>query len=134
MDNLQPLLQPLRILIADDHALIRELLTSFLDTVEGMVVVGEASNGQHAVDLCQRLAPDLVLMDLEMPGMNGITATSTITSATPFIRVVVLTASFSPEQRLAAFQAGASAFLLKSELIDTLIQTIYQVVDVPVRE
>src|SRR4051812_29378106 len=119
-----------RVLIADDHAIIREALASFLDTMDEVVVVGEAANGQRAVDVCQRLYPDLVLMDVDMPGMDGITATSIITTAFPFIHVVVLTASLVLEQRQAAFRAGASAFLLKSDAVETLIDTIYRVVNV----
>ena len=102
----------MRVLIADDHALFRDGLRSLL-TTRGMEVVGEASDGTRAVEMAVRLRPDVVLMDLKMPGINGIEATRRIVEAAPEVAVVVLTASDDDEHLFDAIKSGAQGYLLK---------------------
>ena len=102
------------ILIADDHPLTREALASLLEQ-HGFDVVGHASNGEEAISEAGRLRPRLVLLDLTMPGMDGLTALPHIREASPESEVVVLTASGTDENLLEAIRAGAAGYLLKSE-------------------
>lgn len=102
------------ILIADDHPLTREALASLL-AQHGFDVVGQASDGQEAIAEARRLRPKLVLLDLTMPGMDGLTALPYIREASPETEVVVLTASGTDENLLEAIRAGAAGYLLKSE-------------------
>jgi DNA-binding NarL/FixJ family response regulator len=101
-----------RVLVADDHAVVREGLRLFLDLQEGIEVVGEAEDGAAAVDLAGRLEPDVVLMDLAMPGMDGVAATREIRRAGGS-RVLVLTSSSADESVVAALRAGADGYLSK---------------------
>ena len=103
-----------RILIVDDHPLTREALASLL-TQHGFEVVGQAADGGEAIALASRLRPDLVLLDLMMPGMDGLTALPFVREASPESEVVVLTASGTEENLLAAIRGGAAGYLLKSE-------------------
>jgi DNA-binding NarL/FixJ family response regulator len=103
-----------RVLIVDDHPLTREALASLLDQ-HGFEVAGQAGDGAEAIVLAAELTPDLVLLDLTMPGMDGLTAISRIRDAAPACEVVVLTASGTEENLLAAIRAGAAGYLLKSE-------------------
>jgi len=103
----------MRILLADDHKLFRSSLRSLLEARD-LEVVGEANNGREAIDLATTLKPDLVLMDLSMPILNGIEATRLLTAAMPEIKVVVLTASMEDEDLFEALRAGAHGYLLKS--------------------
>jgi DNA-binding NarL/FixJ family response regulator len=103
-----------RVLIVDDHPLTREALASLLDQ-HGFDVAGQAGDGAEAIGLAAELTPDLVLLDLTMPGMDGLTAISRIRDAAPACEVVVLTASGTEENLLAAIRAGAAGYLLKSE-------------------
>ena len=82
----------MRIVIADDHALFRDGLRSLLST-QGHEIIGEAKNGREAIELARRLKPDLILMDLQMPEVNGIAATRTLTAELPEIKVIILTAT-----------------------------------------
>jgi len=102
-----------RILIADDHALFRDGLRSLL-IANGHEVIGEARNGREAVQLAQELQPDLVLMDVQMPELDGIAATRELTAAMPEIKVVVLTASEEEAKLFDAIKAGAQGYLLKN--------------------
>lgn len=102
-----------RILIADDHALFRDGLRSLL-AARGHEVIAEAKNGREAVDLARQLRPELVLMDLSMPELDGIAATRAIHSEAPEIRVVILTASESDATLFEAIKAGAQGYLLKN--------------------
>ncbi len=104
----------MRILIADDHPLTRDALASLLAR-GGFEVVGEAADGVEALELAQRLEPDLVLLDLTMPGLDGLSALPRLRSACPGCEVVVLTASGTEENLLGAIRAGAAGYLLKSE-------------------
>ena len=103
-----------RILIVDDHPLTREALASLLEQ-DGFDVVGEAADGAEALGLAARLQPDLVLLDLTMPGLDGLAALPRLRDAAPGCEVVVLTASGTEENLLAAIRAGAAGYLLKSE-------------------
>jgi DNA-binding NarL/FixJ family response regulator len=102
----------MRVLIADDHALFRESLRSLL-TARGMEVVGEARHGREAVELARSLKPDIVLMDLTMPEMDGLTATRLISAETPGVKVVILTASDDDANLFEAIKSGAHGYLLK---------------------
>jgi DNA-binding NarL/FixJ family response regulator len=103
----------MRILIADDHALFRDGLRSLLGA-NGHDVIGEAKNGREAIELAKELAPDLVLMDVSMPEMDGLTATRTLTAEIPDVKVVILTASEEDANLFEAIKAGAQGYLIKN--------------------
>jgi len=105
---------PIRIVVADDHPIVRGGLVALLSAADDIEVVGEASDGEMAVRLALESLPDLVLMDLRMPGIDGDVATARILSAQPGIRVVVLTTYESDDSILRAIEAGASGYLLKA--------------------
>jgi DNA-binding NarL/FixJ family response regulator len=103
----------MRILIVDDHPLFRDGLRSLLEA-RGIEVVGEASDGRSAVELAHRLRPDIVLMDLAMPNLDGLAATRLISASLPDVRVVVLTASDDEADLFEAIKSGAQGYLLKN--------------------
>jgi len=103
-----------RILLVDDHPLTRDALAALL-AQQGFEVVGDAASGEEAIDAAERLQPDLVLLDLTMPGMGGLTALPRIREGAPECEIVVLTASDAEENLLAAIRAGAAGYLLKTE-------------------
>ena len=103
----------MNILIADDHALFRDSLRSLLEA-HGLSVVGEARNGREAVELARRLKPDIVLMDLSMPELDGLSATRLISADQPEVKVVVLTASDEDSKLFEAIKSGAQGYLLKN--------------------
>jgi DNA-binding NarL/FixJ family response regulator len=114
----------IRLLIADDHALVRDALTKLLGETEDIEVVGVAQDGRRAVALALETDPDVVLMDLEMPDLNGIEATSELQRLRPQVRVVVLT-TFSDRQRiLGALDAGALGYLLKDADPDEIVRGV----------
>jgi two-component system, NarL family, response regulator LiaR len=116
--------KPVRILIADDHAMVRSGLAAFLDAFDDLELVGEAADGLEAVKLCDELQPDIVLMDMLMPGMDGPAATRLIHARWPATRVIALT-SFGQESLVqGALQAGAISYLLKNVSHDELAQAI----------
>lgn len=102
----------MRLVIADDHALFRDSLKSLL-VARGIEVVGEAGNGEEAVTLARQLRPDIVLMDLSMPDMDGLAATRLISAELPEVKVVVVTASSEDEDLFEAIKSGAEGYLLK---------------------
>jgi two-component system nitrate/nitrite response regulator NarL len=104
----------MRILLVDDHPITRAALSALLEG-HGFTVAGEAADGEEAIELARRLLPDLVLLDLSMPGMDGLTALPRLREAAPETEVVVLTASGTEENLLAAIRGGAAGYLLKSE-------------------
>ena len=104
---------PLRVLLADDHPLFRQGLRAALEETPSVEVVGEATNGREAVDLAVALAPDVVLMDIQMPALNGIEATRQILNAHPETHVLVLTMFDNDNSVFAAIRAGAKGYLLK---------------------
>lgn len=116
----------MRVLIADDHPLFRDGLRSLLDA-RGIEVVGEAQNGREAVELTRKLRPDVVLMDLAMPEVNGLTATRLICADQPEVKVVILTASEDDSNLFESIKSGAQGFLLKnlaSEQFFTLLEGV----------
>ena len=104
----------IRVLVADDHPIVRSGIVALLAASDDIEVVGEASNGREAVDLALSLAPELVLIDLRMPELNGDEATALILAARPATRVVVLTTYETDASILTAIEAGASGYLLKA--------------------
>ncbi len=104
---------PARVLIADDHALVREGLRAVLEGEGGIEVVGEAENGEEAVSCCAELLPDVVLMDVRMPRMDGLEATRRIKAQTPGVSVVMVTMHENPDYLLEAVRAGAAGYVLK---------------------
>jgi DNA-binding NarL/FixJ family response regulator len=104
---------PVRVVIADDHGIVREGLRNLIDSMEGFEVVGEAANGTEAVALALDLRPDLVVMDLNMPGENGIAATQRIVEHHPRVGILVLTMFDDDQSLFEALQAGARAYVLK---------------------
>ena len=103
----------IRLLIADDHAVVRTGLQHLVGTFDDVELVGAASDGEEAVQLCDRHGPDVVLMDIEMPGLDGIEATRRIVDAQPAVAIVVLTSFSDRAQILRALDAGAVGYLLK---------------------
>src|SRR5918997_915507 len=119
---------PYRVLIADDHELLRTGISAMLTSDPDLEVVGEAEDGERAVELCRRLRPDLVLMDLSMPGMGGIAATGVIKAEFPRVGVLVLTAHADQRRLLEAIRAGAAGYVLKgigpSDLVGVVRRTL----------
>jgi DNA-binding NarL/FixJ family response regulator len=120
--------QAIRVLIVDDHAILRMGLTTFLESVDDMVVVGEAANGQEALDLIQVAHPDVIIMDLSMPVMDGITATTIIRQQYPFAHVIVLSSTYSDEREKEALKAGAVSYLRKNIPTAVLAKAIREAV------
>ena len=118
---------PIRVLIVDDHEIVRKGIRALLATKRDIQVVGEAGNGVEAVAQSQALRPDVVLMDLMMPKMDGIQATREITSGLPATRVLVLTSFVADEQVFPAIKAGALGYLLKDSKPQELVQAVRQV-------
>ena len=112
------------VLIVDDHAVVRQGLRSLLELHDDIQVVGEATNGREAVDLTSRSLPDVVLMDLIMPEMDGIEATRRIRAVSPSTQVIVLTSFSEDEQVFPAIKAGALSYLLKNVSPADLIKAI----------
>jgi two-component system nitrate/nitrite response regulator NarL len=110
-----------RVLLVDDHPITRNALAALL-AQHDFSVVGEASDGEEAVELARRLAPQLVLLDLSMPGMSGLEALPKIREAAPRCEVVVLTASGTEENLLSAIRGGAAGYLLKSEPPERIVE------------
>jgi NarL family two-component system response regulator LiaR len=116
-----------RVLIVDDHAIVRKGIRALLSEADGFEVVGEADNGQEAVLRAAESHPDVILMDLLMPGMDGIEATRQITSRQPQARILVLTSFAADNKVFPAIKAGASGYLLKDSAPDELVRAIRQV-------
>ncbi len=119
----------IRIVIADDHALVREGLRSMLEDEPGLEVVGEASNGREAIELCRRSRPDLVLMDVRMPDMDGLEATRAIKREYPSIGVLMVTMHENPDYLLEALGAGAAGYILKGASGDRLLSAINRTIE-----
>ncbi|GBC87120.1 Transcriptional regulatory protein DegU [bacterium HR12] len=111
----------IRVLIVDDHPVTREGLHAALDLAEDVVVVGEAESGEDAVEKASELSPDIVFMDVRMPGMSGIEATRAIREASPGTRVILFTVDESRASIAEAIQAGVSGYLLKDADADELV-------------
>ncbi|GLZ56042.1 response regulator transcription factor [Actinomycetospora sp. NBRC 106378] len=115
------------VLVVDDHAVVRQGLVALISTVDDLHVVGQASDGEAAVELVAALRPDVVLMDLSMPGTDGATATGRIRAAAPEVRVLVLTSFADQRHVLAALDAGADGYLLKHAEPETILEGLRQV-------
>lgn len=114
----------IRVLIADDHRIVRQGLRHVCERTGGFVVVGEAQNGQEAINLAQQLQPDVILMDINMPVLDGVQATRFIVEADPAMRIIILTMYRQDRTVFGAIKAGASGYLLKDvdeqDLVDAI--------------
>jgi DNA-binding NarL/FixJ family response regulator len=106
--------EPIRVLIVDDHAVVREGLRTFLDLQEGIEVVGEAGDGEEALREAERVRPDVVLVDLVMPKLDGVQTMRALRERVPRARAIVLTSFLEDERLLPAIRAGAAGYLLKN--------------------
>jgi NarL family two-component system response regulator LiaR len=116
--------QPIRVLVVDDHAVVRRGLATFLLAFGDLLLAGEAGSGAEAVELCGEIQPDVVLMDLVMPTMDGATATQLIRQHYPNVQVIVLTSFHDEDLVQRALQAGAIGYLLKNVSADQLADAI----------
>jgi DNA-binding NarL/FixJ family response regulator len=116
--------EPLRILLVDDHPLVREGLRTLLTSLPGMIIIGEAENGEEAVRQALELQPDIILMDLHMPRLNGIEATRHILQASPHIGILVLTMLEDDDSVFGAMRAGARGYLLKGAGKEEVLRAI----------
>ncbi len=116
-----------RILIVDDHPILRKGLRSILALRPDFDVVGEAENGRDAVDSVDKLRPDLVMMDISMPRMNGLDATREIKRKRPEVKIMALTVNNSPEYIMAAIKAGVDGYVLKDASEPELVQAIMDI-------
>ena len=119
---------PIRVLLVDDHAVVRSGLGAVLMANDDLALVGEAGNGEEAVRLCQRFKPDVILMDLMMPVMDGVAATSIIRQRWPHINVIALTSFKEKEYVEGALKAGALSYLLKNVSAEELVTAIHNAV------
>ncbi len=117
-------MDPIRILIADDHPLFRDGLRALLESVPDMQVIGEVATGNEVIAQAQALQPDVILMDIKMPGLNGIEATRRILLASPHIRILVITMFEDDESVFAAIRAGARGYLLKGAVQEETLRAI----------
>ena len=122
-------MKKIRILIADDHGLVRRGAGSVLRSRQGWRVVGEAANGREAVERAIRLKPDVVIVDIGMPELDGLEATRQILEAVPDTKVLVLTMHESDQMVRRALDAGARGYLLKSDLTECLVKAVKAIVD-----
>jgi len=117
-------MKPIRVMITDDHLIVREGLRLILETTDGIEIVGEASDGAECLRLVPELKPDVILMDLQMPRMDGITAIGHLRSEHPEIAIVILTTFNEDDLMLRRLQAGARGYLLKDTNRENLLDTI----------
>ena len=116
--------EPITILLIDDHRVVRQGVRAFLSTQPDLLVVGEAESGAHGVELAAHLVPDVALMDLVMPGMDGTSATRAIRQQYPRVKVIALTSFHEPELVQSVLQAGAIGYLLKNVTADELANAV----------
>ena len=119
-----PPTQPIRVMLVDDHTMVRWGLATFLLVFDDFILVGEAESGRTAVDLCAKVLPDVVLMDMAMPDMDGVTATRLIHQQFPQVRIIALTSFKEGKLIRDALEAGAIGYLLKDVSADELAQAI----------
>ena len=119
--------EPIRILIVDDHTLFRDGLRALFGSLPDMDVLGEAAAGESAVSKAEELQPDIVLMDIQMPGLNGIEATRQITSTSPHIGVIIVTMFEDDDSVFAAMRAGARGYVLKGAGQGEMLRVIHAV-------
>ena len=116
--------EPIRLMIVDDHTMVRRGLTTILKVFDDLQLVGEAESGESAVQLCAEVLPDVILMDMSLPGMDGATATRAIRKKLPQTQVIVLTSFKAGNLIKQALEAGAIGYLLKDVSADDLVQAI----------
>jgi DNA-binding NarL/FixJ family response regulator len=119
--------KPARLLLAEDHALVREGLRAMLASAEDLEVVGEAENGRVALEMCRSLTPDLVLMDVRMPEMDGLEATKRIKEVQPTVGVLMVTTHQDPDYLLEAVRSGAAGYVLKESSQPQLLSAVRRV-------
>ena len=119
---------PTKVLLVDDHAIIRQGLSSLLEKQPDIVVVGGVEDGRQAIDTVRKLAPDLVIMDISMPNLNGIDATRKIAEETSGVKIIALSIHSSSRFVAEMLKAGASGYILKDCLFDELIEAIRTVI------
>lgn len=120
---------PIRIVLADDHTVMRSGLRLLLEKQPDFAVVGEAENGRRSIELCETLAPDVAVLDIAMPGLNGIEATRQIVAANPKISVVILSMHCDESYVMRALKGGARAYILKDSAEADLIRAIRSVTE-----
>lgn len=121
--------ETIRLLIADDHKIVREGLKAFIAPINGMQVVGEAGGGRETVELAAQLKPDVILLDLVMPDLDGIGAAAQILAADPSARILIITSYLEDQKVIAAVKAGVAGYILKDsspEEIETAIRDVYR--------
>jgi len=118
-------MNPIRVMVVDDHDAVRRGLSYSLALFDELQFVGAAGNGREAISLCSQINPDVVLMDIKMPEMDGVAATRYIRQAYPRVQVIALTSYQDPETFQAMLQAGAVGYLLKSASIEEIANTIF---------
>lgn len=118
------MVQPIRVMIVDDHDIVRRGLTMFLSGFDDLMFVGEAANAEDAVRVCGEVLPDIILMDMFLPELDGITLTHTIRTKYPQVQVVMLTSSKDQELVQAALRAGAISYMLKNISVIEMAETI----------
>lgn len=116
--------KPIRVLVADDHPVVREGFSAIVDVEDDIEVVGQAADGLEAVHLARALGPDVILMDLVMPNLDGVAAIEQIRAELPHTHVLILTTYADDEHIMAGIRAGARGYLLKDALPDELVQGI----------
>jgi DNA-binding NarL/FixJ family response regulator len=116
-----------RVLIVDDHARVRASLRMVLEYWSELTIVGEAQSGEDAIDQSQKLHPDVVLLDLDMPGMDGVEATKRLRQVDENIRILILTASVEYDRIEEALEAGASGYVLKTAPIEKIGNTLIEI-------
>jgi DNA-binding NarL/FixJ family response regulator len=114
----------MKILVADDHGVMREGLKALIDNQPGMEVIGEAEDGQKVVQLAMQLSPDLIIMDISMPNLNGVEATRIILNENPNIRIIALSVHSNKHFVMEMLKAGVSGYVLKSSLFDEVLRAI----------
>lgn len=114
----------LRVVVVDDHRIVREGLVSLLGALEGIEVVGEAADGREALHVVEDVLPDVVVMDIQMPGLDGIEATRFVTGRHPQVRVVMLTMTEDDDTVVSAIRAGATGYLLKGAGADEVLHAV----------
>jgi DNA-binding NarL/FixJ family response regulator len=114
----------IKILLADDYKVIREGLRNLIESLENMEVIGEAEDGRSVVNMARELIPDIVIMDIAMPGLNGIKAARLISSNIPNVKIIALSMHRERQFVLEMFRAGASGYLLKDRASEELAQSI----------
>jgi two-component system, NarL family, response regulator LiaR len=116
--------QPIRVMLVDDHTMVRRGLSTFLKVYEDLELAGEAESGEEAIQLCAKLLPDVILMDMSMPNMDGATATRAIRKQFPQVQIIALTSFKEGKLIKNALEAGAIGYLLKDISADDLVRAI----------